>query len=101
MAERPKSFRATKPAGVKQHSRRRAGHAVYRSTRWAWLRRVKLGKQPLCVECGDAATDVDHIQPITQGGAVWALDNLQSMCKSCHGRKTRRENTEKTNAKGS
>lgn len=43
--------------------------------------------QPKCVSCGQAATEVDHIVPIDRGGSN-SHSNLQSMCKSCHARKT-------------
>jgi HNH endonuclease. len=35
--------------------------------------------------------DVDHIQPIRLGGEVYDLDNLQTLCKSCHNRKSGKE----------
>lgn len=35
---------------------------------------------------------VDHIIPIKQGGKELCSDNLQSLCHSCHNRKTRLEN---------
>ena len=38
---------------------------------------------------------VDHIIPIKQGGKELCSDNLQSLCHSCHNRKTRLENRKK------
>jgi 5-methylcytosine-specific restriction protein A len=38
-----------------------------------------------------AATHVDHIKAIEFGGAEYDQDNLQSMCKPCHERKTRHD----------
>ena len=35
--------------------------------------------------------EVDHVQPLEAGGAPWSLDNLQSLCRRCHLRKTERE----------
>ena len=37
------------------------------------------------------AKDVDHITPKAQGG-IDDPDNLQSLCRSCHIKKTREEN---------
>lgn len=34
------------------------------------------------------ATEIDHIIPVRQGGAVWDDDNLQALCKPCHSVKT-------------
>lgn len=64
--------------------------AFYNSKRWQITRRKVLFDQPLC-ECGQIASDVDHIRPIEAGGNPWARWNLQGLCKSCHGRKTRME----------
>lgn len=45
---------------------------------------------PVCVVCGAPATDVDHIVPKRRGGSDHE-DNLQSLCSTCHNRKTNRE----------
>lgn len=63
---------------------------VYNTKRWQLLRRRRLVLDPLC-PCGAIATDVDHIQPIEQGGQPYRLENTQALCQACHGRKTRRE----------
>lgn len=60
------------------------------------MRAVKLRHNPLCEECLrhgriTLATLVDHIVPIKKGGACLDMDNLQSMCDSCHNRKTAKE----------
>lgn len=64
---------------------------IYNSKRWAVLRRHRLHRTPLCVRCGEVATDVDHINPIAAGGQPFALSNTQSLCRQCHSRKTRSE----------
>lgn len=61
-------------------------------TRWRKLRLMHLRQHPLCVECTRqgltvAASEVDHITPLAQGG-THDPDNLQSLCKSRHSRKT-------------
>ena len=60
--------------------------------RWRKVRRIQLQREPLCSHCGDVAREVDHIVPIADGGARLDLRNLQSLCKSCHSRKTRAQN---------
>lgn len=63
---------------------------------WQRLRVMFLSRHPLCcdpfgvhqrVGAVVPATDVDHILPKAQGGAN-SYDNLQSLCHSCHSRKT-------------
>ena len=63
---------------------------IYNSKRWRMLRRSVLFDEPLC-PCGAIATDVDHIQPIEQGGAPFDRENCQALCKRCHSAKTRNE----------
>jgi len=41
-----------------------------------------------CVQCGAAATEVDHIVEIQDGGEEFDLANLRSLCHRCHARKT-------------
>ncbi len=36
------------------------------------------------------ATVVDHVTPISAGGAAFDLDGTQSLCPSCHSKKTAR-----------
>ena len=64
----------------------------YNTARWARLRALKLRLNPICEHCGQSlATQVDHRQGVAKGGGVWDLDNLQSLCASCHSRKTNLE----------
>lgn len=72
----------------------------YDSTRWQRLRRAYLTANPLCEECllkgiTEIAEEVDHKIPIADGGSPTDWDNLQSLSKTCHSRKTRRDNTKK------
>lgn len=75
--------------------RRSAAKRGYDRT-WQRLRLMQLRREPLCREHqlrrGEImeATEVDHIVPLSAGGAN-ALENLQSLCKSCHSAKTARE----------
>ena len=70
---------------------------LYNSIQWQQLRKQVLNKQPLCVECLKAkritpATVVDHIKPHKGNEKLfYDISNLQSLCKSCHDRKTAKE----------
>jgi len=62
--------------------------------RWQKVRKIYLRKNPLCVEClkegrVESATVVDHIEPHRgDNEKFWNEDNFQSLCESCHNRKT-------------
>jgi 5-methylcytosine-specific restriction endonuclease McrA len=65
----------------------------YNSPEWRALRNSFIKRFPLCVHCllqnlTVAATVVDHVKPISQGGAALDEDNLQSLCESCHNSKS-------------
>mgnify|MGYP003653281234 FL=1 len=69
---------------------------IYNSRQWRKLRQMVLHKQPICVMCEQknrytTANTIDHIQSINKGGAVWAMDNLQALCSSCHNKKSARD----------
>jgi 5-methylcytosine-specific restriction protein A len=85
------------------------GRNLYKSTRWVHLRSAFLARHPFCgdrnpvaPETNDSAcrasgvvaraNTVDHIQ--RHGGdptLMFRIDNLQSLCGRCHGRKTAKE----------
>lgn len=50
-----------------------------------------LRRHPACMECDTIAAVIDHIKPVNQGGSIWDENNLQAMCKSCHDKKTAKE----------
>ena len=68
----------------------------YHSSKWRKLRIQVLIKNPMCVHCqrnGDVtlATVADHIKPVSQGGEIWSINNLQGLCESCHNTKSSKE----------
>lgn len=73
---------------------------LYGSTYWKKLRKQVLDRDNwLCCECArqgkiTPATDVDHIIPLSQGGGN-SLNNLQSLCRKCHIRKTSQEDSKR------
>lgn len=61
---------------------------------WRRYRKSFLMENPLCAcGCGQPATDVDHIQPVTgpNDPLFWSRDNHQALSHECHSRKTARE----------
>lgn len=64
-------------------------HYLYYNVKWEKLRKKKIAINPLCEFCNAAGEDVDHI--IDHKGNLklfYDLKNLQTLCKSCHMRKT-------------
>ena len=58
------------------------------SGKWKKIRITVLDRDGWqCAICNRPADTVDHIFPRIKGGDMWALDNLQSLCKSCNSRK--------------
>lgn len=74
--------RRTRPQ-LKRPSAHQMGYGVI----WRRIRMMHLADEPLCQRCGGAANVVDHIIPKAQGGTD-DEENLQSLCESCHNRKT-------------
>ena len=65
----------------------------YNSTHWRKARLLQLARCPLCEDCRRigllrAATCVDHIIGLANGGAPLDPSNLSSLCDSCHSRRT-------------
>lgn len=90
---RRESFKAQKQTVSKDYKDR---NRFYQRKTWKNLRILQLQIEPLCRECRKidkliAATIVDHIIAIADGGAELDLNNLQSLCKPHHDAKTRRD----------
>ena len=70
-----------------------SGKRIYNSAAWDRVRKLKLSRTPLCEECTRTgrivtADTVDHVVALKDGGAPFDLENLRSMCATCHNRKT-------------
>lgn len=81
-----------------KQSRNKKAKKFYSSGQWQKIRKIKLNKNPICEMCKKKgiitpATEVDHIIPIKVDWSSRAdLNNLQSLCHSCHMGKTAKEN---------
>lgn len=73
-------------------------NAMYKTSRWLEKRSKQLRREPLCRICAQKnrmtpASEVDHITPHKGDWTLFLDDNnLQSLCHTCHSRKTRSEN---------
>jgi len=79
-----------------QHGRDKERKRFYDGEPWRAVRARKLAQDRFCEECRKGgtlvlATHVDHIVEIKDGGAKLDMENLQSLCHSCHSRKTMQE----------
>lgn len=64
-------------------------HKLYNTRNWQNLRVKKIDLNPLCEKCGLEGNQIDHI--IDHKGNIdlfYDLKNLQTLCISCHSRKT-------------
>ncbi|NOG53131.1 MAG: HNH endonuclease [Planctomycetes bacterium] len=72
---------------------------------WRRLRRMYLARHPLCEHClryddVTPATEVDHIVSLRDGGERLDVNNLQSLCRACHARKTAQEQRDRGGGRG-
>ena len=65
--------------------------AFYNSRAWRRASKNHLEDEPLCRKCGAIAVMTDHVIPIKRGGSKWDASNWQSLCQSCHARKSAEE----------
>ena len=85
-----------------KHMREVDNASFYNSKRWRALRNYFIQKNPICKICQSkgiikGAQCVDHIKALTIGGSQVDINNLQSLCNSCHAKKSSREGAEKRN----
>ena len=79
------------------HKRDELSKSFYGGRQWRRVSKMQLQREPFCADCMPVgfyilAEVADHIIPIRNGGARYDFDNLQSLCKACHNRKTFNEN---------
>lgn len=96
----PWSAPTHKPKGWKPPEERKKAYEKSRlsssqrgyGSHWRKLRKMVLAAQPICSvgTCFQPAIEVDHIIPKARGGDD-SFSNLQGLCKSCHSRKTAKE----------
>lgn len=90
-------FSPVSKRNTKQLNDKKRGNAQSRGYdhRWQKARLSHIAKSPLCVKCQannrtQLATVVDHIIPHRGDYALfWDTDNWQSLCTTCHNKKTR------------
>ena len=61
-------------------------HARLNQRRWALTRRRAFDRDLWrCQKCGrPGALEAHHLQRLEDGGAVYDLDNISTLCRSCH-----------------
>ena len=69
-------------------------HLRLNKRQWARVRRAALDRDNWrCCHCGRLGRlEVDHVRRIEDGGELYELRNLQTLCRDCHRRKTAGEN---------
>ena len=68
------------------HKPAKLRHLPTNSAQWRAIRAAQLERYPLCAHCRAPANEVDHINGDTRMNMIGV--HLQSLCKSCHSRKT-------------
>ena len=94
MPRKPGEQYATKRRKYKErryNASRPARHEFYATSEWRRLRDWYRARHPLCEECQRqgrvaAADHVHHKVEISQGGEPLDVENLESLCRSCHSR---------------
>ena len=69
---------------------------LYATKRWRTYRKAIIARRGgECVTCGATPLDqhihLDHIKPLVEGGEAFNEENIQILCRECHGRKTANE----------
>lgn len=96
MPTRPKRLKPGQ-SDAAQHMPRETANARGYTYRWQKASAGWLRSHPLCVHCEAqglvvAATEVDHIIPYKGDATLqWDSNNWQSLCSSCHSKKTATE----------
>lgn len=103
MPSKPRYYGAATPRHQGTAYRESSAKRGYGRT-WRKLRLLQLNREPLCELCRAEGRsvpghDVDHIVPLNDGGEH-ELSNLQTLCKSCHSRKTAKDVRRRAAARG-
>jgi 5-methylcytosine-specific restriction protein A len=96
MANKPDKIVRSWVPQRKAFEREKDNSDFYNSWPWRMFAKRYKEKNPLCVECDKIELVVpvyvvDHIIPINAGGERLSDDNVQSLCESCHNRKSANE----------
>lgn len=91
MPKRPPTL-AVKPGAVRAPDHRPSPSRRGYERGWQRIRAWHLAHYPLCEDCKECdviteATEVDHVERLRDSGDHSA-ENLRSLCKSCHSKKT-------------
>lgn len=68
---------------------RMTNHSIYRTAKWREVRKARIQMDGgVCRVCGTSENlTVHHIVPITRDESLaYALENLATVCRRCHGR---------------
>ena len=92
----PRHIKTFTPKKVYHDHQWHRAQYFYSSSQWKRLRERHITQHPLCQRCERSGRvvegrDVDHIIEIEDGGSKTDPDNLQTMCVSCHRKKTAEE----------
>jgi 5-methylcytosine-specific restriction endonuclease McrA len=94
ISERPKCEKCRSQPEVRRNEAQRR---LYRTARWKRLRAIVLARDcGLCQECErhgrtKLGSEIDHVVPAARAAErFWDAANLETLCKACHGEKTRR-----------
>lgn len=72
---------------------------MYKNKRYQRARKIFMIRHPFCAVCGKPAEHLDHIIPHKGDyNLFWDRSNWQSLCASCHSKKTIREMNGKEDA---
>jgi len=82
-----------------RHAKKRTDYRqerLYSSSRWRKYRRSIIERRGgMCAHCNATPLDMhihlDHIKPLAQGGEPYDEENIQILCRECHGKKTAKE----------
>lgn len=85
-----KHYKVDKNLVPPEEEKRLPPHARGYDHNWRRIRKFFFKRNPMCSHCERPAVDVDHIVPIRAGGTN-EFTNLQSLCRSCHAKKTSKD----------